>query len=360
LLYILNIMLKLSYPKWLLRLNRWGNDFRFFATSIFVLGLLNIIYKFDWVDGGIKTAENMWNPSWLLFGPLLYCAYRSLVNKPLHISIKGALHLIPFLAFSVFYLVVALTTDMTNPWGNFAFVCYQNSYAVIILSLVPYSVLILAKVWKASNKNKPDADILLVTISAFYVLIAILISLLVIGWGIASIDMGFDYRYFAYGLLVFINIAISWYWIMGDKVAVVQLDEELESESHLRSYRNSALANAQANIYKEQIIEYFEDTQAYLEPSLSLEVLSKELGIPKHYFSQLFNVYFERSFHNFVADYRILYAIELLNGNHGRLKIESLAYSCGFNSKTSFNKYFKERTGFTPSAYLLQLERQSA
>lgn len=353
-------MLNLNYPKWVLHLNRWGNDFRLITTSIFVLGILNIVYKFDWVDGGIKAATNMWNPSWLLFGPLLYCAYGSLVNKPLRVTLKDCLHLLPFLAFSLFYLVVALTTDMTNPWGNFAFVCYQNSYAVIIFSLVPYSIYILAKVWKVSTKNKPDADILLVTISAFYILIAILISLLVIGWGIAKIDMGFDYRYFAYGLLVFINIAISWYWFMGDKKTADLELANLTDDPQLKSYRHSALANEQANVYKEQIIEYFEDTQAYLEPSLSLEVLSKELGIPKHYFSQLFNVYFERSFHNFVADYRIMYAIELLNGNQGRLKIESLAYSCGFNSKTSFNKYFKERTGFTPSEYLLQLQSQGA
>jgi len=54
-----------------------------------------------------------------------------------------------------------------------------------------------------------------------------------------------------------------------------------------------------------------------------------------------------------------LYALDLINTNQGKLKIESLAYSCGFNSKTSFNKYFKEKTGFTPSEYQLQQERQT-
>ncbi|MEE1944860.1 AraC family transcriptional regulator [Pedobacter sp. KR3-3] len=353
-------MLKLNYPKWVLRLNRLGNDFRLLTTLIFILGILNIIYKFDWADGGIKAAFNMWNPSWLLFGPLLYCAYRSLVNKPLSITFRNSLHLVPFMGFSLFYLIVALTTDMNNPWGSYAFTFYQNSYGIIILSLIPYSVHVLAKIWKSSTRNKPDADILLVTIAALYILIAILVSLMIIGWGIAKIDMGFDYRYFAYGLLVFINIAICWYWVVGDKKAIKAKFMELEDSLQLKSYKNSALADEQANEYKERIVNYFEDTRVYLEPSLSLDFLSKELGIPKHYFSQLFNVYLERSFHNFVADYRILYAIELLSDNQGRLKIESLAYSCGFNSKTSFNKYFKERTGFTPSEYLLQLERQSA
>lgn len=353
-------MLKLNYPRWVLRVNKWGNDFQLITALIFALGILNIIYKFNWTNGEIKVAENMWNPSWLLFGPLLYCAYRSLIGRPARLTWKGILHLLPFVGFTLFYLVVALTTDMTNPWGNAGFRFYQNSYGTIILSLLPYSIHVLARIWQESTKNRPDGDILMVTISAFYILIAVLVSLLIIGWGIAKIDMGFDYRFFAYGLLLFINAAIVWYWAVGDKKGIKAKLTELEEELHFKSYKNSALANEQANDYKERIVTYFENTEAYLEPSLSLDFLSKELGIPKHYFSQLFNVHFERSFHQFVADYRILYAIKLLNSNQGRLKIESLAYSCGFNSKTSFNRYFKERTGFTPSEYVLQLSSQSA
>lgn len=30
----------------------------------------------------------------------------------------------------------------------------------------------------------------------------------------------------------------------------------------------------------------------------------------------------------------------------------ALAYECGFNSKSTFNKHFKENTGKTPTAYI--------
>ncbi len=37
------------------------------------------------------------------------------------------------------------------------------------------------------------------------------------------------------------------------------------------------------------------------------------------------------------------------------ITIESLAYECGFNSKTTLNKYFKELTGLVPSQYRLHI-----
>jgi AraC-like DNA-binding protein len=61
-------------------------------------------------------------------------------------------------------------------------------------------------------------------------------------------------------------------------------------------------------------------------------------------------MYFSKNFYQLIAEYRIAYAIKVLD--EGRdIKIESLAYECGYNSTSSFNKYFKEMNGLTSSEY---------
>jgi AraC-like DNA-binding protein len=357
-------MLKFNYLKWILRLNKSENDFRLILALSFILGLLNIIYKFDWINGAPEASFNLWNPSWLLFGPLLYCAYRSLTGKPVQMDWKHSWHLLPFVLCGLAYLYVFFTTDMStsgSAWKNSDFGLYQNSYGVIILSLIPYSMYVLGRILLVNTKNRADADALIISLGATYILISVILSIMILGWsGFLNDDSGIDYRYFSYGLLLFASLAILWYWTKGDKeIRILDAKNELAAQNN-KSYKNSILNEDLAIEYKERVIAYFENSTLYLESSISLDFLSKELNIPKHHFSQLFSVYFGKSFHNFVADYRIMHALELLNCNNGRLKIESLAYSCGFNSKTSFNRYFKEKTGYTPSDYQIYLSRQSA
>jgi AraC-like DNA-binding protein len=65
----------------------------------------------------------------------------------------------------------------------------------------------------------------------------------------------------------------------------------------------------------------------------------------------LFNDYLGKSFYRIIAEYRIENAICILKEKGDSLTIEALAYESGFSSKTSFNKYFKEITGYLPSEY---------
>lgn len=344
-------MLNIKHFNAILSLKKIFNDFNLITALIFILGFIHIFYKLRWTANGLESAVNLWNPFWLLFGPLLFYAYKIFAKQ--HINMKRReyyVHLLPSLAFSIFYAIAFFSTNMDDPWKNKLFIYYQNSFFVIIFSLLAYAIYVLIMTLRIEIPGKLGTEALLITMSAIYMLTGLIGTMMYMAWGILHVDIGLDYRFFSYGLIFFANIIIAWHWIfIEDK----EVEVEQENNQHI-SYRNSALDEDLAETYKNRITNFFDNSTAYLEPNLSLESLAVELDIPKHYLSQLFNVFFKKNFHAFVAEYRISYAIKLLDHNHNRLTIESLAYSCGFNSKTSFNRYFKSKTGLTPSAYQLR------
>jgi AraC-like DNA-binding protein len=67
------------------------------------------------------------------------------------------------------------------------------------------------------------------------------------------------------------------------------------------------------------------------------------------------------NFYNLVNEYRIKEVKERMKSDDYRqLTILAIAYDSGFNSKSSFNTIFKEKTGETPSEYLAVLNAKNS
>ncbi|WP_410881582.1 helix-turn-helix domain-containing protein [Myroides sp. DW712] len=108
----------------------------------------------------------------------------------------------------------------------------------------------------------------------------------------------------------------------------------------------------------EQLLEFFETSEAYLQSDFSLEVLGKCISNPNlHLISFAINNHLHTTFYKLVAYYRILYALKLLAHRQDWTLI-AIAESVGFKSVNTFNKYFKELTGLTPVEYRIILERK--
>lgn len=321
--------------------------------ALFVLGLFNIVYKFTWENGFPVSRENLWNPSWLLFSPLLYLGHKFVTNKEAVKSKRNLLHFLPFIAFLFFALAVLAFADLNHPWEDFIFRNYQNSYYVITFSLVGYGIATFRRVLGSKRNSFNRRDVVVVILAAIYIMAGIITAIFYLAWGLIHFDLGMDYRYFSYGLLLFADVQILFYWSIPSKN--ISQNNVYDVESEITTYKNNMLDPELTTKMKNRVIAYYEDSQIYLTPDLSLNKLAADLDIPKHNLSQLFNFHFKKNFHSFTASYRIKFAINLLNNNFGLLKIETLAYSCGFNSQSSFNKYFKLYTGKSPSEYQINL-----
>jgi len=83
--------------------------------------------------------------------------------------------------------------------------------------------------------------------------------------------------------------------------------------------------------------------------AISLDDLCKQFSISKSYFCKQFKLITGKTFCDFLTQIKIKYAIQLL-GMPDRC-ITDIAYDCGFNSLSYFNKTFKKITGYSPSDY---------
>ena len=80
--------------------------------------------------------------------------------------------------------------------------------------------------------------------------------------------------------------------------------------------------------------------------------LAKQLDVHPNYLSQVINEKEQKNFYNYINALRIKEFIRLAERPESKnYTLLSLAYDCGFNSKSTFNKHFKLNTQKTPTQY---------
>jgi len=107
-------------------------------------------------------------------------------------------------------------------------------------------------------------------------------------------------------------------------------------------------------------LQGFEKEESFLENTITLNVLAKELEANTNYLSKVINFYKQKNFSSYLNDLRIEYAISQLKTNpqFKRYSVKGMAREVGFNNETSFSKAFYKRTGLCPSYFLKELEKR--
>jgi AraC-like DNA-binding protein len=92
----------------------------------------------------------------------------------------------------------------------------------------------------------------------------------------------------------------------------------------------------------------------FTNPDLKSSEIAVKLEISTHELSKLINENIGKSFTDFINEYRIKEAKELIKTN-SKYTIEAIGTQSGFNSKSAFYKAFKKFTNVTPAKYKSQL-----
>jgi AraC-like DNA-binding protein len=98
--------------------------------------------------------------------------------------------------------------------------------------------------------------------------------------------------------------------------------------------------------------EYIQSSKIYLNHGCTIKEVAHELLVQPYQLSNYMNDNLNTTFPVFINQYRIAEAKKMLLEKNGiSLTIEAVGQACGFASKSSFNKAFKDITGQTPSEY---------
>lgn len=117
-----------------------------------------------------------------------------------------------------------------------------------------------------------------------------------------------------------------------------------------KKYKGSSIEPETASQLSNSLKKIMQEQKPYLEMNFSLPVLAQLCKSNVHLVSQVINESFNKSFFEWVAEYRIEEAKRILR-DQPHLKIEEIAEQVGYNAKSSFNTAFKRITGSTPSEF---------
>lgn len=277
-------------------------------------------------------------PLSILYGPLLYLGFKSANGFP---PAYAYLHILPFLLFLFAYVLIQLGQQLYVNWVYVFKQYYKVIYDVALpISLSLYSIVLFFS-YNKSNVADPSKEKGLQKmhlISIFVILLSALLFIKII-WPLIA----FDYSLIIRGFLVVIISIISYYLLLS----IYQNYLDSTPKSIEKKYLYNGIGEEE---FRTKLQTCLVETKLYLNADLTLDMLAEKIAVPKHHLSYFLNTHIGKSFYQLIAEYRITHAKNILNEDIF-ITIETLAYECGFNSKTTLNKYFKKSTGFSPSQY---------
>ncbi|MEQ8425707.1 MAG: helix-turn-helix domain-containing protein, partial [Cyclobacteriaceae bacterium] len=98
------------------------------------------------------------------------------------------------------------------------------------------------------------------------------------------------------------------------------------------------------------LLQSMEQDKLYLMPDLNVRFLEEKLGLTARQISDALNQGLGKNFYTFINEYRVKEFQRKVNENPN-LTLAGLALECGFNSKTTFQRVFKEVTGMRPAEF---------
>lgn len=166
---------------------------------------------------------------------------------------------------------------------------------------------------------------------------------------------------------VFLAVGAGVVWMVSrNKSAVRQVEEPLSAEDTVAdtateqkkaSYRTTRLTDEECMRLYRKLEQLMKKERPYVSPDIKISDLAGMADTTAHALSFLFNQYLEKSYYDYINEYRVAEFKRIVTElDTSRYTLTALSQKCGFSSRASFFRHFKNITGITPAEYLKNIK----
>ncbi|MCW1963434.1 helix-turn-helix domain-containing protein [Chryseobacterium viscerum] len=289
-----------------------------------------------------------------IHGPMLYLYVLCVTGKNPGVKI-WLLHGIPVLMICL--LLSQLL--MLSPWDRLA--AYQSGnnrykllsrilkYLMILSGIIYVSLSLLAVRRYTKGISNQYSNTEKINLNWLYYLIA----------GIALIWIAVIIRndILIFSLVVLFIVVAAYFGISRvgilDIPVITNIPDEKETDNEVVKYqKNSPGDEVIQSIYKKLVHKMVQE-KLYKDPELNLNAVARLLDVHPNLLSQVINSMEHKNFYDYINRQRIEeFKRTVVLPVNQKYTILSLAFDCGFNSKTSFNRNFKNYMNCSPTEFL--------
>ncbi len=308
--------------------------------------LLNLQNSFHWLAQlpVLTFGFGLW------YGPLIYLYIQSLIFQNFSWRWHDWLHFLPGLLLSL-----AVFSSVPMLWW---------SAGLTLLSMVVY-VLLAANSYRRfirtlSQTQSAEDQIAMrwawriLQLNIVAVGLNLLNILLLVFTGQSALKMLAEVSMFLF-LWLLVNILGINGRTQQQLFAGITPEDEVIAEQSSKSAPVELSEDRQRQI-EQKLLSHMDGQQPYLDPMFNLQMLGRQLGETPRYVSVVINQRLGQSFADFVNQYRLKQVKTCFADPQEQRTILQIIYSCGFSTKSNFNRAFKQQEGTTPSAFRASLK----
>jgi len=331
-----------------------------------------LIYRYLTLTTGIEN--NLWLVLfdifyWALFGPLTLIYILLTTNTIKRLSPVHLLNLLPLLAGligirdlyfgGVYYHSFAEYFNNSVGFTKQMLFVWDNASPVYLL----FAFAILTRHKKRvrnfyTNIAQKDLQWLFWLVSGFLIYLLFSYTLLLM-YLLFDVTTAFSSLHLLPAMLTAYVFILGYFGYKQEGVFYNHTKAEIDSivasvsENELDKYAKTGLDEAERAEIIQSLTSIMETEKPYIECDLNLADLAKKLNTTTHKLSRVINESFDQNFYDFVNFHRINEVVDLMKKPENKnYTIMSLAYDCGFSSKSAFYNAFRKNKGTTPGNFL--------